>query len=293
MNSAVSDASVGTRKRRKDHTKQKMKILLILTGILILAAVFADWICPYDPYMQNYQATLQPPSLQHLFGTDRFGRDMFSRVIVGARASVFSSLILVAFVSVVGTAVGVLCGFLGKITDSVIMRIADIFLAFPGLVLALALAAVLNGGLTSAVLALAAVSWPKYARISRSQTITVKHTDYIDAARLSGSTPVKIIVHHVLPNIAGQILVTAVLDIGTMIMEIAGLSFLGLGAQPPMAEWGSMISDGRVMIQTAPWVVLAPGIGIFVSVVIFNLLGDAVRDFLDPLRKGKAGGKNK
>lgn len=291
MKSAVSDISARRRRMRMSHTKRRMKILLILAGILILCAVFADHICPYDPYMQNYKEALMPPSVNHLLGTDRFGRDMLSRVIMGARASVLSSLILAASVSVVGTAVGVLCGFLGKVTDAVIMRIADIFLAFPGLVLALALAAVLNGGLVSAVLALAAVSWPKYARIARSRTMTVKNTDYIQAARLSGSTAVKIMMRHILPNISGQIFVTAVLDIGTMIMEIAGLSFLGLGAQPPMAEWGSMINDGRTMLQTAPWVILAPGIGIFISVVIFNLLGDTVRDLMDPLRKEQTGGK--
>lgn len=291
MKSAVSDISARRRRMRMSRTKRRMKILLILAGILILCAVFADHICPYDPYMQNYKEALMPPSVNHLLGTDRFGRDMLSRVIMGARASVLFSLILAASVSVVGTAVGVLCGFLGKVTDAVIMRIADIFLAFPGLVLALALAAVLNGGLVSAVLALAAVSWPKYARIARSRTMTVKNTDYIQAARLSGSTAVKIMMRHILPNISGQIFVTAVLDIGTMIMEIAGLSFLGLGAQPPMAEWGSMINDGRTMLQTAPWVILAPGIGIFISVVIFNLLGDTVRDLMDPLRKEQTGGK--
>lgn len=291
MKSAVSDISARRRRMRMSRTKRRIKILLILAGILILCAVFADHICPYDPYMQNYKEALMPPSVNHLLGTDRFGRDMLSRVIMGARASVLSSLILAASVSVVGTAVGVLCGFLGKVTDAVIMRIADIFLAFPGLVLALALAAVLNGGLVSAVLALAAVSWPKYARIARSRTMTVKNTDYIQAARLSGSTAVKIMMRHILPNISGQIFVTAVLDIGTMIMEIAGLSFLGLGAQPPMAEWGSMINDGRMMLQTAPWVILAPGIGIFISVVIFNLLGDTVRDLMDPLRKEQTGGK--
>ena len=181
-----------------------------------------------------------------------------------------------------GTLVGVNCGYFSGKLDSLVMRISDVCLAFPGLVFALAIAAVLNGGVQNAVIALAVISWPKYSRIARSQTLAVKHTDFIAAARLAGSTPFKIITKHILPNIIGPILVTAMLDIGTMLMEIAALSFLGLGAKPPVAEWGSMMSGGRSMLQTYPWVVLSPGIAIFVSVVLFNLLGDTVRDYVDP-----------
>lgn len=272
---------------KKNYTKQKLIIFLILAAGLLLAAIFARQLCPFDPYQQNYDIALQSPSLAHPFGTDRYGRDMLSRVIIGARTSIFSSLILVAVISVAGTAIGIVSGYCGKKVDVVIMRISDIFLAFPGLVFALAIAAVLNGGIESAIIALAAVSWPKYARLARSQTLVIKNKDFMQAARLSGSTSFQMVLCHVLPNIAGQILVTAVMDIGTMIMEIAGLSFLGLGAQPPTAEWGSMMSDGRSMLQTCPWVVLSPGAGIFLSVLIFNLLGDTVRDYMDPRSRGR------
>ena len=185
----------------------------------------------------------------------------------------------------IGTVIGVFCGWHGKWIDTVLMRISDMFLAFPGLVFAMAVAGVLGGGLQNAIIALAAISWPKYARIARSQTLAQKETPYLKAARLSGSGTWKIIFKHILPNIMGPILVTSMLDIGTMMMELAGLSFLGLGAKPPIAEWGSMMSDTRNLLPTQPWVTLAPGFAIFFSVMIFNLLGDTVRDYLDPKRR--------
>ena len=190
-----------------------------------------------------------------------------------------------AFITVIGTAIGMVCGYYGGILDSVVMRIADIFLAFPGMVFAIAVAGVTGGGILNAIIALACISWPKFARLSRSQVIMMKNMDYIAAARLAGSSTGAIMIRHILPNIIGSVLITAVLDIGTMIMELAGLSFLGLGATPPVAEWGSMMNNGRSMIQTAPWVILAPGAAIFITVVLFNLLGDTVRDVLDPKQK--------
>lgn len=267
--------------------KRKLIVFSALAIVLVLAAVFSRQLCPYDPYYQNYDAVLEAPGRAHPFGTDQFGRDMLSRVLAGSTVSIFSALILVGVISAAGTAVGVVSGYFGKAADGILMRISDVCQAFPGLVFALAIAAVLNGGIGSAVLALAVVSWPKYARIARSQTLSVKSSDYIASARLAGCRPMQVIFRHVLPNIAGQILVTAVLDIGTMMMEIAGLSFLGLGAEPPMAEWGSMMSQGRSMLLLYPWVVLTPGIGIFVSVAVFNLLGDAVRDCMDPRSAGR------
>lgn len=271
---------------RKDYTKQKCIILTVLVGLLLLAVIFAEQIVPYDPYAQDLKNVLHPPGGAYLFGTDRYGRDMFSRVIVGGQTTIFSSLLLVLIIMAVGTVIGIFCGYKGGKPDTVLMRISDVFLAFPGMVFAIAVAGVTGGGVMNAVVALACISWPKYARIARSQVMTIKEAPFIAAARLSGSGSGKIIIKHMLPNIAGPILITGVLDIGTMIMEIAGLSFLGLGAVPPIAEWGSMMSNGRSMLQTAPWVILAPGFAIFVTVMLFNLLGDTVRDVMDP-RKNK------
>lgn len=282
MENEKNKVTVRVQKIKKNYIKQKLVFFLILAAALVLAAVFSDKLCPYDPYAQDLSCAMQAPSVQHPCGTDTYGRDMFSRVISGARASIFSTFILVAVISVFGTAVGVFCGYYGGILDSLMMRVSDICLAFPGLVFAMAIAAVLGGGIQNAVIALAVISWPKYSRIARGQTLALKNVPYIHAAILAGDTSGQIIWRHVLPNILGPVLVTAMLDIGTMMMELAGLSFLGLGAQIPMAEWGSMMSTGRSMLQTYPWVVLSPGIAIFISVVIFNLLGDTVRDYLDP-----------
>ena len=268
--------SLRKQKIRKNHTKTRLVVFLILAAGLLLTAVFAQQICPYDPNAQDTSISLQPPSAAHPAGTDRFGRDMFSRILVGLQTSVLATLSLVVIITLVGTVLGVLCGYYEGVLDSVVMRISDVCLAFPGLVFALAIAALLNGGLHNAVLALAVISWPKYARIARSQTLAQKSTNYIAAAKLAGSSSRQIIVKHILPNCAGPILVTAMLDIGTMLMELAGLSFLGLGAQPPTAELGNMMSGGRSMLQTYPWVILGPGIAIFIVVVIFNLLGDTV-----------------
>ncbi len=267
---------------RRDTARVRLAVFLLLAALLLLVTIFAEQLAPYDPYAQDLGAAHQPPSRAHIMGTDRYGRDMFSRVLVGARTSIFSTLALVAIISVFGTVVGTLCGWYGGWVDSIVMRVSDVCLAFPGLVFAMAVAALLNGGVGSAVLALAVVSWPKYSRVARSQTLALRDGPFIDAARLAGGTSAQIILRHILPNILGPILVTAMLDIGTMMMELAGLSFLGLGAKPPVAEWGNMMSGGRSMLQTYPWVVLSPGLAIFLTVVLFNLLGDAVRDCLDP-----------
>ena len=280
--SEARQVTVRVQKVRKNRIKLKLFIFAALAAALILITIFAKYICPYDPYAQDLSQAMQSPSSTHLMGTDTYGRDMLSRVLIGAQTSISSTFVLVAIITVVGTIVGIICGFYGGIVDSVMMRISDICLAFPGLVFAMAVAAVLNGGVRNAVIALALISWPKYSRIARSQTLAMKNLPYVHAAQLAGDTTGQLIFRHILPNIIGPILVTSMLDIGTMMMEIAGLSFLGLGAMPPVAEWGSMMSSGRSMLQTYPWVVLSPGIAIFVSVVIFNLLGDTIRYYMDP-----------
>lgn len=271
---------------KKIFENKKFLLFLALIVIFLTAAIFSEHLVPYDPYEQNLSIALMSPSKTHIFGTDRYGRDLFSRVVVGAKTTVFSSVFLVFIISVFGTFVGTVCGYFGGKIDSFIMRVSDVFLAFPGMVFAIAVSGVMGGGIFNAVIALAAISWPKYARLSRGNVLTVKDMPYVLAAKMSGSQTYKIIFKHILPNCIGNILVTAALDIGTMMMELAGLSFLGLGAMPPAAEWGSMMSNGRSMLQTSPWVILFPGIAIFISVMLFNLLGDTVRDMLDP-RKNK------
>ena len=279
MNETVT---IRVQKVKKNSTEVRLIFFLILVMILLLITLFADKLVPYDPYAQDLGQAMLPPSALHWMGTDQYGRDMFSRVVIGAQTSIFSTLALVSVISVFGTIVGTLCGYYGGLLDSVVMRISDVCLAFPGLVFALAIAALLGGGVSNAVIALAVISWPKYARVARSQTLALKSSSFVSAARLSGCSSMQMILRHILPNSLGPILVTAMLDIGTMMMELAGLSFLGLGAQPPTAEWGNMMSGGRSMLQTYPWLVLSPGFAIFLTVVIFNLLGDTVRDYTDP-----------
>ena len=278
----MSTPTIRKQKVKRTTVKTRLIIFGTLAMVLLIGSIFSSHLTPYDPYLQDLSNAKAAPSMEHLLGTDRYGRDMLSRVIIGSRTSIYSTLLLVAIITAFGTAVGVICGWFGKWIDVILMRISDMFLAFPGLVFALAVAGVLGGGLQNAIIALAAISWPKYARIARSQTLAQKETVYLRAAKLSGSSTIKIIFKHILPNIMGPILVTSMLDIGTMMMELAGLSFLGLGAKPPTAEWGSMMSDTRSLITIVPWVTLAPGIAIFISVMIFNLLGDTIRDYADP-----------
>lgn len=278
----MSEVTVRKQKLHENTVKTRLIIFGTLAVLLIVCSFFSAHLTPYDPYLQNLDIAKQAPNTEHLLGTDRYGRDMLSRVIAGSRASIFSTLLLVAVITAVGTAVGITCGWTDGWVDTVLMRISDVFLAFPGLVFALAVAGSLGGGLQNAIIALAAISWPKYARIARSQTLSQKETQWMKAVRLSGSGTGKIILKHILPNILGPILVTSVLDIGTMMMELAALSFLGLGAKPPIPEWGSMMSDTRSLMTISPWIPFSPGIAIFLSVMIFNLLGDTIRDYADP-----------
>lgn len=281
-----ADVTVREQRVRRDHTGAKLAVLAVLAALVVVVAVFAPLLCPYDPYAQDLSAALQAPGPSHVAGTDRYGRDLLSRIVMGTRPSIFATLALVALIASIGTAIGVVCGWKSGRLDVVLMRTSDLFLAFPGLVFALAVAGVLGGGILNAVVALAAIGWPKYARIARGLTLAQKGEPYLAAARLAGCTTAQLVFSHILPNIAGPILVTAMLDIGTMMMELAGLSFLGLGVRPPAAEWGSMMSENRNLLQTAPWTIVAPGIAIFVTVMIFNLLGDTIRDRMDPARRG-------
>lgn len=257
-------------------------VFFLLALGVIGAAVFAPVLAPRDPYEAVLSNAVQPPSAEHWFGTDRMGRDLFSRVIYGGRTSLAASFSLVAVIMAAGTILGILAGYFGKAVDAVIMRIADMMISFPGMVLAIAVAGILGANIKNAVIAIAIVSWTKYARLARSLVLKIKNLDYIAAARLTGSKTSKILWKYMLPNVLPTMLITGTTDIGSMMMEIAGLSFLGFGAQSPTAEWGLMLNEGRAYMTTAPWLMVFPGAAIFITVVVFNLLGDSLRDVLDP-----------
>lgn len=257
-------------------------VFFILTLGVIAVAVFAPFIATHDPYEAVLTDAVQPPSPEHWFGTDRMGRDLFSRVIYGARASLSASLSLVCIIVVAGTFLGIIAGYFGGILDAVIMRISDMMISFPGMVLAIAVAGILGANVTNAVIAISIVSWTKYARLARSLVLKIRNRDYIAAARVTGSKNGHILWKYMLPNALPTILITGATDIGSMMLEIAGLSFLGFGAQPPIAEWGLMLNEGRAYMTAAPWLMIFPGLAIFITVVVFNLLGDSLRDVLDP-----------
>lgn len=264
------------------RTNRNFALFTILALLLLGAALFAPLLTSYQPTAADMKNAFLPPSAEHFFGTDKLGRDCFARVLYGARSSLASVLLLVALVFTVGTALGTLSGYAGGKTDAVIMRLADIFISFPGVLLAIAIAGIIGGSMVNAIIALTCATWPKYARLSRSLVLKVKQNEYIAAAEVNGGTPLGILTRHILSNILPLLVITAAADMGALMLELAGLSFLGFGTQPPAPEWGAMISEGRQHLQTAPWLMIFPGLAIFVSVVIFNLWGDALRDVLDP-----------
>lgn len=263
-------------------TNSAFAVTSVLVLCLLLIAIAAPVIAPYDPTHAAMKDAFLEPGAQHLFGTDKLGRDCFSRVLYGARASLTGVLVLVASVFVVGTTMGVVSGYFGGKVDMVIMRISDMMISFPGMILAIAIAGIMGGSLVNAVFALTIVSWTKYARLSRSMVLKVKRRDFVEAAIVNGGTPGHILWVHILPNILPMMVITAAADIGALMMELAGLSFLGFGSQPPAPEWGLMLNEGRQQLQTAPWLMFFPGLAIFVTVVVFNLWGDNLRDVLDP-----------
>lgn len=263
-------------------TNRAFAVTSVLVLCLLLIAIAAPVIAPYDPTHAAMKDAFLEPGAQHLFGTDKLGRDCFSRVLYGARASLTGVLVLVASVFVVGTTMGVVSGYFGGKVDMVIMRISDMMISFPGMILAIAIAGIMGGSLVNAVVALTIVSWTKYARLARSMVLKVKRRDFVEAAIVNGGTAGHILWAHILPNILPMMVITAAADIGALMMELAGLSFLGFGSQPPAPEWGLMLNEGRQQLQTAPWLMFFPGLAIFVTVVVFNLWGDNLRDVLDP-----------
>lgn len=262
-------------------TKPAFLISSLLVVLLILVALAAPLIATHDPLEASMQDAYQAPSGEHFFGTDKLGRDCFSRILYGASYSLSSVLLLVTVIFLVGTSLGVVSGYFGGKTDLVIMRISDMMISFPGMILAIAIAGILGGSLVNAIIALTIVTWTKYARLARSMVLKIKKRDFMEAAIVNGGKKLHILWQHVLPNILPLMIITAAADIGAMMMELAGLSFLGFGSQPPAPEWGLMLNEGRQQLQTAPWLMVFPGLAIFITVVIFNLWGDALRDVLD------------
>ncbi|MBH0007871.1 ABC transporter permease [Salinibacterium sp. UTAS2018] len=258
---------------------------LAVVGIFVIVswtviAIFAPWVAPHDPLAQDFDRYL-PPSGDHPFGTDVVGRDILSRVIYGARVSLPLAVLLVTLSVIVGATVGAIAGYVGGVVDAALMRVVDLFFAFPAIILAMAVAASLGPSLTNAVLAIVIVSWPAYARVTRSLVLSLRETNYLAASRLLGDSSAKALVKEVMPNVAGPVLVLASLELGNAVLLLSGLSFLGLGAVPPEPEWGSMVSSGAAVFYNY-WVALFPGLAIFTVVLGFNFLGDAMRDALDP-----------
>lgn len=271
-------------KKQNFFAKNKVFTVFGILGILvILAAIFAPVITGgIDPTTGSLSEALKAPSAEHIFGTDKLGRDVFARVIYGARVSLVAAFSVVILAFVVGTAAGVLAGYFGKVVDAVIMRIADMMIAFPGMILAIAVAGIMGASIRNAVIAVALVTWPKYARLARSLVLKIRDRDYVSAAIVTGSKTPYMLLRYMLPSAITTLVITAAMDVGTMMLELAGLSFLGFGAVPPTPEWGLMLSEGRAYMTTAPWLMIFPGLAIFVVVVIFNMLGDSLRDILDP-----------
>lgn len=260
---------------------KQFSFFFLLVILLIFVAVFAPVIAPQDPYVSDLKNALQAPNSEHWFGTDKLGRDIFSRVIYASRISLPATLTLVAIIFVAGTILGTLAGYFGGWVDAVIMRLSDMMISFPGMVLAIAVAGIMGASIKNAVIAIAIVSWSKYARLARSLVMKIRHEDYVYAAIVTGSKTGYILRKYMLPNVIPTLVITAATDIGGMMLELAGLSFLGFGAKALAAEWGLMLNEGRTYMQNAPWMMIYPGLAIFIVVVIFNLLGDSLRDVLD------------
>ncbi|MBW7916130.1 MAG: ABC transporter permease [Trueperaceae bacterium] len=283
----MSEAVMRPRRLRSPAVRRFLRnraatVGLVLTVLLILVAVFAPLLAPYAPDFQNLRARLRPPSTAHPFGTDEFGRDVLSRVLHGARVSLLTGLVPVLVAAGLGSTLGLLAGFYRGTLDAILMRVMDILLAFPSLLLALAVVGALGPGLENAVIAVAIVGIPSYARIVRSVVIATREEEFVTAAQALGARDPRLLLKHVLPTAMGALSVQATLGIGFAILSMAGLSFLGLGVQPPTADWGEMLTRGRRYLPGAPWLLLYPGAAISLTVLAFNLLGDGLRDALDP-----------
>jgi peptide/nickel transport system permease protein len=287
MSSDVAIARAPVRRQprsRKALRRMSARIGLAITLAFLLLTVLAPFVAPYDPYDQDLSSALSPPSALHWFGADEYGRDMLSRVIYGTRTALLAVLVADGLALVVGCTLGLLAGFFGGWVEAVIMRLVDMLLAFPYLLLALIIVAALGPGLTNSMIAIGIVYTPQYARLIRGQVLAVRKADYVRAARALGASRSRLILRHVLPNSFPPVVVMATLQAGAVIVETAGLSFLGLGAQPPSPDWGALLADGQSYFLSAWWIATFPGLAIFILVLGFNLVGDALADRFDPRR---------
>lgn len=275
--------SIRNSRRFAQFVENRLNLIgLFFVSLVVLSAVFAPAIAPEGPNEQDLFNRLEPPSAEHPMGTDDLGRDILSRLLYGARISLRIAVVVVAITLVIGTAVGVVAGYAGGWVDEGLMRLVDILLAFPGILLALVIAGILGPSLTNIMIALAVVGWTQYARIIRGSVLSVKEEEFVKSAQLMGVSRTRIVLRHIIPNVVTPVIVLATMDMAYVILGTAGLSFLGLGAQPPTPEWGTMLSQGRNYVDTAWWVVNFPGLAIMITVLGFNLLGDGLRDVLDP-----------
>ncbi|SFS80727.1 nickel transporter permease [Halostagnicola kamekurae] len=285
---AVRERSA-TRAGTRLRSNGQVRLGSAIVGTLALVALVGPLVAPYDPTAQVLEARLRGPTLAHPLGTDALGRDVATRIVYGARVSLGLSLVATGVRVVLGTTIGLLAGVSGGIVDAALMRLVDVQLAFPGLILALVIAGTLGPSLPNVVIALSVVGWATYARVVRGAVLGVKEQPFVESARLYGTPVRRIARRHLLPSVVSPVVVLATLNLGTVILAAAGLSFLGLGAQPPTAEWGTMIADGRTYLRSAPWLITAPGVAIALTVIGCNSLGDGLRDALDPnhLEDGK------
>jgi peptide/nickel transport system permease protein len=278
----LPEESPGARAWRRLLKRKSAVFGLVVIVLFVLVAVLAPLIVPYDPTQQTWTAIRKPPSWQHWFGTDESGRDLFSRVVFGARASLLAGVVSVSIALGLGVPIGLLAGYGGRWTDAIIGRITDAMLACPFLILAIALAAFLGPSLQNAMIAIGVTATPIFVRLTRGQVMAVKVEDYVEAARAVGNPAVRIAVKHILPNILPALIVQATISIAAAIIAEASLSFLGLGQQPPAPSWGSMLNTAQRFLTNAPWMAIWPGLAIFLAVLSFNILGDGLRDALDP-----------
>lgn len=277
---AVPERALGRALRRISA-----RVGLAIAVVFLLLTVTAPWIAPYDPYDQDLSSALSPPSADHWFGADQYGRDVLSRVMYGTRTALVAIVVADGLALVVGGSLGLVAGFIGGAADAVVMRLVDVLLAFPYLLLALIIVAALGPSLTNSIIAIGIIYTPQYARLMRGQVLAVQNADFVWAARSVGAGRLRVMLRHVLPNSLSPVLVMATLQAGSVVVETAGLSFLGLGAQPPSPDWGALLADGHSYFLTAWWIATFPGLAIFLVVVGFNLVGDALRDQLDPRQR--------